>query len=59
MKVAHCVGRPSGLILILLLSLPRDKIQVSQETADLITAGGRERWLKARDKKIMAKGKPV
>lgn len=35
----------------------RDKIQVSQETADLLVAAGRDRWIKPRSEKIMAKGK--
>ncbi|CAB9513615.1 Receptor-type guanylate cyclase gcy [Seminavis robusta] len=35
----------------------RSKIQVSQETADLLIAAGRDKWLTARDTKVLAKGK--
>lgn len=35
----------------------RDKIQVSEETAELIIASGREKWLQPRETKIVAKGK--
>ena len=35
----------------------RDKIQVSQETADLLMAAGKEEWLAPRREKIVAKGK--
>ena len=34
----------------------RDHIQVSQETADLLIEAGKEKWVKPRDKKILAKG---
>ena len=34
----------------------RDMIQISQETANLLIEAGKERWVKPRDKKIMAKG---
>ena len=33
------------------------KIQVSQETADLLKAAGKEHWLKPRDEVVFAKGK--
>jgi hypothetical protein len=33
------------------------KIQVSQETADLLTAAGKQHWLTPREDKIVAKGK--
>jgi class 3 adenylate cyclase len=35
----------------------RDKIQVSQDTADLLIAGGKSKWLVIRDEKVVAKGK--
>jgi class 3 adenylate cyclase len=35
----------------------RDCIQVSQETADLLVAAGKGNWLKAREEKVVAKGK--
>jgi class 3 adenylate cyclase len=35
----------------------RDRIQVSQQTADIIIEAGRGRWVKARDKMVEAKGK--
>lgn len=35
----------------------RDKIQVSQETADLLMSAGKSEWLEARKEKIVAKGK--
>jgi class 3 adenylate cyclase len=35
----------------------RGKIQVSQETADLLIAAGKSHWIKAREDKIIAKGK--
>jgi class 3 adenylate cyclase len=35
----------------------RDKIQISQDTADLLIAAGKSRWLKAREEKVVAKGK--
>jgi Adenylate and Guanylate cyclase catalytic domain len=35
----------------------RDKIQVSQATADLLVAAGKSSWLKKRDDLIEAKGK--
>lgn len=34
-----------------------DKIQVSQKTADLLIAGGKESWLAAREEPVSAKGK--
>ena len=37
----------------------RDKIQVSEETAELITAAGKEKWLKPREEKIHAKGMSI
>jgi hypothetical protein len=35
----------------------RNKIHLSQETADLLTAAGKNHWLSARQEKIEAKGK--
>ena len=35
----------------------KDKIQISQATADLLIAAGKEKWLIARDTKVQAKGK--
>jgi class 3 adenylate cyclase len=35
----------------------RGRIQVSQETADLLMAAGKSHWLKARDDMVVAKGK--
>ena len=35
----------------------RGKIQVSQETADLLMAAGKSHWLKPRDEAVVAKGK--
>jgi hypothetical protein len=35
----------------------RTKIQVSQETADLLMAAGKSHWLKPRDEVVVAKGK--
>lgn len=35
----------------------RDKIQVSQETAELLFAGGKSRWVTPREDKVAAKGK--
>lgn len=35
----------------------RDKIQVSQETAELLYAAGKSRWVSSREDKIVAKGK--
>jgi class 3 adenylate cyclase len=35
----------------------RDKIQVSQDTADLLVAAGKSKWIEAREEKVVAKGK--
>ena len=35
----------------------RDRIQISQETADLLVAAGKEDWFAPREDKVMAKGK--
>ena len=35
----------------------RDKIQVSQETAELLFAAGKSRWVTPREEKVVAKGK--
>ena len=35
----------------------RDKIHVSQETADLLIRSGKEHWLAQRENKVEAKGK--
>jgi class 3 adenylate cyclase len=35
----------------------RDKIQVSQDTADLLLASGKSKWLITREEKVVAKGK--
>jgi hypothetical protein len=35
----------------------RNKIQLSQETADLLIAAGKSHWVKPREEKIVAKGK--
>ncbi len=35
----------------------RGKIQVSQETGDLLMAAGKSHWLKSRDEAVVAKGK--
>jgi class 3 adenylate cyclase len=35
----------------------RDRIQVSQDTADLLIAAGKPKWVEARDEKVVAKGK--
>jgi len=35
----------------------RGKIQISQETADLLMAAGKSHWLRARDEAVVAKGK--
>jgi len=35
----------------------KEKIHVSQETADLINAANKSHWLTAREEKIQAKGK--
>jgi class 3 adenylate cyclase len=35
----------------------RDKIQVSQDTADLLIAAGKSKWLTPREEKVVAKGK--
>jgi class 3 adenylate cyclase len=35
----------------------RDRIQVSQDTADLLIAAGKTKWVEARDEKVVAKGK--
>ena len=35
----------------------RGRIQVSQETADLLVGAGKESWLTPREDKIVAKGK--
>jgi hypothetical protein len=35
----------------------RDRIQVSQDTADLIVAAGKPKWVAAREEKVVAKGK--
>lgn len=37
----------------------REKIQLSQETADLVRKSGRETWIKERDNAVDAKGKGV
>lgn len=37
----------------------RNKIQVSHETAELLIAAGREKWVTERSDKILAKGKGV
>jgi hypothetical protein len=47
-------------LLIYLKSLgERNKIQVSQSTADLLTAAGKSHWLKSRHGGVTAKGKGV
>jgi hypothetical protein len=35
----------------------RDRIQISQETANLLLAAGKTEWVKAREEKVVAKGK--
>ena len=35
----------------------RDKIHLSQETADLVVGAGKAKWIVPRDDKIFAKGK--
>jgi class 3 adenylate cyclase len=35
----------------------RDRIQVSQDTADLLIAAGKSKWLTPREEKVIAKGK--
>jgi hypothetical protein len=35
----------------------RDRIQVSQDTADLLIAAGKSKWVEPREEKVMAKGK--
>jgi class 3 adenylate cyclase len=35
----------------------RDRIQVSQDTADLLLASGKSKWVESRDEKVVAKGK--
>jgi class 3 adenylate cyclase len=35
----------------------RDRIQVSQDTADLLNAAGKCKWVTTRDEKVVAKGK--
>ena len=35
----------------------RDKIQISQETAELLYAAGKSRWVTPREDKVVAKGK--
>jgi class 3 adenylate cyclase len=35
----------------------RDRIQVSQDTADLLIAAGKSKWLTPREEKVVAKGK--
>jgi class 3 adenylate cyclase len=35
----------------------RDRIQVSQDTADLLIAAGKSKWLTLREEKVIAKGK--
>ena len=35
----------------------RDKIQVSQETADLLLGAGKTHWVTQREDKVIAKGK--
>lgn len=35
----------------------KDKIQVSEETANILKASGKEKWIKPREDKILAKGK--
>jgi len=35
----------------------KERIHISQETADLLSAAGKEEWLKSRKDKIVAKGK--
>jgi hypothetical protein len=37
----------------------RNKIQVSEETAALLRAAGKEKWLTPRDEKVKAKGRKV
>lgn len=37
----------------------RGRIQLSQSTADLLIAAGKERWLRPREDKVTAKGKGV
>jgi hypothetical protein len=48
------------LLIIYLQSLgERNKIQVSQSTADLLVAAGKSHWLKSRHGGVTAKGKGV
>jgi class 3 adenylate cyclase len=35
----------------------RGKIQISEDTADLLQSAGKDRWIKRRDEKVVAKGK--
>jgi hypothetical protein len=50
----------SALLIIYLKSLgERNKIQVSQSTADLIIVAGKRHWLKSRQGGVTAKGKGV
>lgn len=35
----------------------RGKVQVSQETADLLVAAGKTSWITPREERIVAKGK--
>jgi class 3 adenylate cyclase len=35
----------------------RDRIQISQETADLLIAAGKKNWISPREEKVIAKGK--
>jgi class 3 adenylate cyclase len=35
----------------------RDRIQISQETADLLIAAGKKNWITPREEKVIAKGK--
>jgi Adenylate and Guanylate cyclase catalytic domain len=35
----------------------KDKIQISQDTANLLKAAGKESWISPRDEKVLAKGK--
>ena len=37
----------------------REKIQLSQETADLLSKSGRSHWIKPRDNGVEAKGKGI
>lgn len=50
---------PFPFLILLVRTGIRGKIQVSQDTAHLLTMAGKAHWLEARDDSVHAKGKGV